>query len=411
MTRLLLAVVLAVATVATTAGQTPQLRGGTHTVSVYASVVDATGRLVTGLTKDDFIVLDDGKPQDVSVFTNDEQPITIVVMLDRSGSVTQQYTHVRDAAEQFIVNLTDADRARIGSFSSAVRIDPDVFTNDKNELVRILHDELLGPGPTPLWNATSSAMTALRGEDGRRVVLMFTDGYDNPMTTGMRVRLDEIRSRSRSEEVMLYGIGLAIDCAPAPRALPMLSSLVPSLVPSMGPLFQGRGGGGGGGGRGGGGGMGRGGGGRVGGPVGQGPRLPGGIGIPRLPFPIPQRPPVIPRGPGNGGGTVEPRGGDPWGRPVPLPGTTPKINTPCEVTEPDPGLRELAIDTGGGYFELHTADELRNTFARVSDELHRQYLLGFTPQTLDGRTHRLEVRLRDSSLTVRSRRSYVAASK
>jgi hypothetical protein len=71
----------------------------------------------------------------------------------------------------------------------------------------------------------------------------------------------------------------------------------------------------------------------------------------------------------------------------------------------------LAIDTGGGYFELHTADELRNSFARVADELHRQYLLGFAPQTLDGRTHRLEVKLRDSSLTVRSRRSYVAASK
>jgi hypothetical protein len=110
---------------------------------------------------------------------------------------------------------------------------------------------------------------------------------------------------SRAEEVMLYGIGLAIDCAPAPRALPILSSLRPSIGSSIGPFFQGRGGGGGvvvvdaavar---------MGRGAAG-VGGPVGQGPRLPGGIGIPRLPFPIPQRPPVIPRGPGNGGGTVE----------------------------------------------------------------------------------------------------------
>jgi Ca-activated chloride channel family protein len=383
---------LVVATVATLAGQAPQsqaptIRSGTHTVSVYASVVDSTGRLVTGLTKDDFIVLDDGKPQDLTIFTGDEQPITIVIMLDRSGSVVQQYTQVRDAAEKFVSHLGDADRARIGSFSTAVRIDPEVFTSDRNELIRILHDDLLGPGPTPLWNAAGSAMNALRNETGRRVVLMFTDGYDNPLSSGMRVTLNEVRSRSRNEEVMLYGIGLAIDCAP-------LASVESASASWGGPLFQGRGGGG----RGGGAGGGRGGGRGI--PIG----LPGGIGV-RLPIPIPQRPPVIPRGPGAGGG-IDPRGGDPWGRP--LPGATTKPETPCEVTQPDAGLREVALDSGGGYFELHAADELGDTFARVADELHRQYLLGFSPQVLDGRTHRLEVRMRDSTLTVRSRKSYVA---
>lgn len=390
MTRLILAAVLALATAATLTGQTPKLRGGTHTVSVYASVVDAAGHLVTGLTKDDFVVLDDGKPQELTVFTADEQPITIVVMLDRSGSVTQQYAQVRDAAQQFIQNLTEADRARVGSFSSSIRIDPVEFTNDKTELVRILNDDLLGPGPTPLWNATSAAMSALFGEQGRRVVLVFTDGYDNPMLKGVQVGLDEIRSRSRAEEIMVYGIGLAIDCAPAPRLM--------SWLPSVEPLFQRRGRGGG---------VGRIGGVGRGGTIGQGPRLPGGIGIPRLPFPIPQRPPVIPKGPGNGGGIAEPKGGS-WGKPAP---NSKPAAAPCEVTKPDPGLRDVAFESGGGYFELRATDQLGDTFARVADELHRQYLLGFTPQTLDGKSHRLEVRLRDSALTVRARRSYVAASK
>src|SRR4030095_15970572 len=136
-----------------------------------------------------------------------------------------------------------------------------------------------------------------RGEGGRRVVLVFTDGYDNPLTNGPKVGLGDIRSRSRAEEVMMYGIGLAIDCAPASRALP-----ASALWPSTGALFQGRGGGGrggggGGGGRVGGGGMGRGSG--RGGTV--GPRMPGGIGIPRLPFPLPQPPPIIPEGPGSAG--------------------------------------------------------------------------------------------------------------
>jgi len=277
-----------------------------------------------------------------------------------------------------------------------VRIDPDGFTNDKAELSRILHENLQGPGPTPLWNAAASAMTALRGETGRRVVLVFTDGYDNPVNNGLQVGLEEIRTRSRAEEVMLYGIGLAIDCAPASGKVPLLSSVAP--------LFQ-RGGRGGGGGRIGGAGMGGRGGGR-GGTIGQGPRLPGGVGIPRIPFPIPQRPPVIPKGPGNGGGTVEPKG-EPWWKP----GSNQKPDVPCEVTKPDPGLREVALDSGGGYFELRATDQLGTTFSRVADELHRQYLLGFTPQTLDGRTHRLEVRLKDPMLTVRSRRTYVAAAK
>lgn len=398
MTRLFLAVAFAAATAASViAGQTPALHGGVHTVSVYASVVDSTGRLVTGLAKDDFVVLDDGKPQDVTIFTGDTQPITIVIMLDRSGSVTQQYTHVRDAAEQFVQNLGEDDRARIGSFSSGVRIDPEVFTSDKNELIRILHEDLQGPGPTPLWNAAASAMTALQGEGGRRVVLVFTDGYDNPLNTRIHVSLDEIRNRSRAEDVMLYGIGLAIECGPTPKATPSTRS-VSSLLYGSGPLFQRRGGG-----AGGRGGIGRGGGRGI--PI---PRLPGGAGIPRLPMPIPQRPPVIPpRGPA-GGGIDPPHGGDPSGG-RPMPNT--KADSPCETTEPDPGLREVSIDSGGGYFELHATDELANTFSRVADELHRQYLLGFTPQTLDGKTHRLEVRLKDPSLTVRARKTYVASAK
>ena len=110
----------------------------------------------------------------------------------------------------------------------------------------------------------------------------------------------------------------------------------------------------------------------------------------------PRRPPII----------DAPRGGDPSGRwPLSAPAS------PCTATEPDPGLRDVALDSGGGYFELHTTEALGETFARVADELHRQYLLGFTPANLDGRTHTLEVRMRDPSLTVRARKTYVAVSK
>ena len=76
----------------------------------------------------------------------------------------------------------------------------------------------------------------------------------------------------------------------------------------------------------------------------------------------------------------------------------------CEGTKPDPALRELAFESGGGYFELRDAERLASTFARVADELHQQYLLGFTPAVLDGKPHLLEVRSKRGGTVVRARR-------
>ena len=76
--------------------------------------------------------------------------------------------------------------------------------------------------------------------------------------------------------------------------------------------------------------------------------------------------------------------------------------------KPDEGLAKIAGETGGGYFELSNTDDLAATFARVADELHRQYLLGFAPAKLDGKSHKLEVKLKHPGMTARARRSYVA---
>jgi Ca-activated chloride channel family protein len=76
--------------------------------------------------------------------------------------------------------------------------------------------------------------------------------------------------------------------------------------------------------------------------------------------------------------------------------------------KPDPGLARIAAETGGGYFELTTTDDLAATFERVADELHRQYALGFELPAADGKTHKLDVRVKRDGMTVRARRSYVA---
>jgi VWFA-related protein len=62
-------------------------------------------------------------------------------------------------------------------------------------------------------------------------------------------------------------------------------------------------------------------------------------------------------------------------------------------TFPDPGLGGVALDTGGGYIELRSRDNLSAVFGRVVDELHQQYLLGFAPPARDGKTHKIEVKI------------------
>ena len=78
-------------------------------------------------------------------------------------------------------------------------------------------------------------------------------------------------------------------------------------------------------------------------------------------------------------------------------------------TRPDRGLRRLAEETGGGYFELKKADDLGPTFSRVAQELHSQYTLGFSPTVLDNKEHKLVVRMKDSGMNARARRTYIAS--
>ena len=357
--------VLACCAVLTARGQQAQFRSGTHTVSVYATALDRSGRLVTDLTRDDFEVFDDGTPRELTVFSNGIQPITVVVMLDRSGSVEQHFTIVRQAAAQFIDHLVPADRARIGSFSDRVQIDPMTFTSDHDELRRVLQEDLQDAGATPLWNAVGSAMTALHAQPGRRVVLVFSDGKDAPGPTAMRLSFGDVRQRLEREEVMLYAIGLATECeGRRDAALDRWTSSARATA------FDQRGG-----------------------PV--RPPPPPRIPLPGPRFPGPIRPPV----------------------PIPIPGRWPQppppepawpFETGCRPSSPDPGLRTLSQVSGGGYFELRTTDDLGRTFARVAEELHRQYLLAFDVVQLDGQDHRLDVRVKRAGVTVRARTGYRA---
>jgi Ca-activated chloride channel homolog len=197
---------LAIANLAAQAPQEPQtpiFRSNARTeVPIYATVLDSSGRLVPDLERADFTVLDDGKPVELTQFSNATQPFTAVVMLDTSASMTANLELLNHAAEQFLLRLLRVDRAQVGAFNDKIQLSGR-FTSDRDELVAALDDLQIG-NPTRLNDAIATSLDALESVEGRRVVLVFTDGEDTASKLGFRPILE----RARNEEVMVYSIGL-----------------------------------------------------------------------------------------------------------------------------------------------------------------------------------------------------------
>ena len=271
--------------------QQPTFRSGTQFVPLFTTVIDAQGRLVPDLDRDQFTVLDNGKPQNITVFENETQPFTAVVMLDFSASMTANLDRLKQATEQFLIRMLPADKAQVGAFSDKIQFSG-TFTSDRDDLIGALRDLQFG-NPTRLYDAIYESIDLLADHDGRKVVVAFTDGDDTASRRGMGSTLDY----AREKEVMIYSIGLQSE------------------------FF-------------------------------------------------------------NGARVVR--------------------------SSPDRGLKKLSEETGGGYFELKMTDELGPTFTRVVQELHSLYTIGFNPQSLDGKVHKLEVRMKQAGMTARARKSYIA---
>src|SRR5437867_9472734 len=155
-TRVATASTLAVLSSAAAVAQQPQgpiFKAGTQVVSLFVTVADAQKRLVPDLTKDDFEVFDNEKPQVLTYFDNSIHPITVVVMLDTSGSMTLTIDLLKRAAEQFLIRLLPEDKGRVGAFNDKIQISAR-FTSDRDELVTSVRDVDYGNG-TRLWDAVA----------------------------------------------------------------------------------------------------------------------------------------------------------------------------------------------------------------------------------------------------------------
>ena len=278
---------LSAAALAAQQPQGPVFRAGTQVVSLFVTVADAQKRLVPDLNKEAFEVFDNDKPQALTYFDNSIHPITVIVMLDTSGSMTLTIDLLKRAAEQFLIRLLPDDKAKVGAFNDKVQISAR-FSNNRDQLISAVKDLDYGNG-TRLWDAVAMSLDELKGIDGRKVILVFTDGDD----TASKVGLGSMIDRARAEEVMVYAIGL-------------------------------------------------------------------------------------------------------------------ESQFMNQRTKPDGGLRKIADETGGGYFELKKTADLAPTFTKVASELHSQYVIGFSPTQLDNRVHKLMVKMKPAGLTARARKSYLA---
>jgi VWFA-related protein len=179
-------------------------RSSVQSVPIYATVLDANGRLVPDLTQADFEVLDNQKPAPLTNFVAEVQPISVVTALDLSGSMTGVIDVVKDAAESFMLRLLPHDRARIVSFDDVVRWSPE-FTNDRDKLALYIRKELQFGNGTRLWDAMYESIGELKNESLRRVVIVLSDGDDfgSRMAGG-----DEVLTAAQKNDIMIYTIGI-----------------------------------------------------------------------------------------------------------------------------------------------------------------------------------------------------------
>ncbi|RPI51689.1 MAG: VWA domain-containing protein [Acidobacteria bacterium] len=182
--------------------QQPTFRSGSRVVPSYVTVTDANNRLVTDLTREDFDILDNGRVQELTIFDNEVRPISVVVMLDTSISMTHRLNDLFGGAEQFLLRLLPHDKATVGAFNDKIEF-ASAFTSDRNSLVSALKHLDFG-NETHLYDAVHASLDELEKVDGRRVLLLFTDGAD----FGSRQGSGKALERARDNEVMIYGIGL-----------------------------------------------------------------------------------------------------------------------------------------------------------------------------------------------------------
>jgi len=315
-------------------------------VNVSATVTDANGRFVRSLTRDDFVVYEDGVPQPVSYFSNERVPVSLGIALDTSGSMAgEKIGSAQDALNRFLADLLGPDDEIFLYRFSDEAVLVQGWTTDRTRLTWQL-GRIVPRGETVLYDTVAESIPlAQSGHHRKKALVVISDGND----TGSRTTVRDVRQLILESEVLVYAVG--IDGISDTR-LSSQRTTRPRWPPVQLPF-----------------------------PWPGGRRVPG-LPNPRQPIPQPPRPPV-----GGGGGS--------W-------------NADERVNEP--ALRAMTDESGGRTEIIRSARDLDPATASIADELSRQYYLAYASTApKDGRWHDIRVEVRNRSYHVRARRGYVAS--
>ena len=181
-------------------GTIAQLRVQVRLVEVYATVFDGDGHYVDGLTRDNFSVLEDGKPQQIATFETNVQGLSCAVLLDTTGSMAAALPTVKNSIIKLIDALGPEDSIAIYTFDRRLVVRQD-FTRDKTAAKRAVL-RLRAEGETALFDAIAETAQEVAARSGKKALVVFTDGDDNASTLNANAAM----TRAKKLGVPLYSI-------------------------------------------------------------------------------------------------------------------------------------------------------------------------------------------------------------
>ena len=182
-----------------------RFKSGVELINVTASVIDRSGRFVSGLGQDDFVVYEDGKPVEITHFTSERTPVSLGIVLDTSGSMAgEKIESARSAIFNFLQALPDPNDE---FFMYRFTADPDLvhdWTDDRDAISRSLR-RINPAGGTAMYDAVAEAVPmAQGGQNRKKAVVIISDGND----TNSRLDVSDVRQLVRETEVLVYAVGI-----------------------------------------------------------------------------------------------------------------------------------------------------------------------------------------------------------
>jgi len=171
-------------------------------VILWVTVTDRSDKLVGDLSVERFKVFEDGAPPTIRDFLLEDRPITMALVLDSSGSMRDAMPDVHQAAASFVETLRPQDKALVIDFDDKVFLLQELTSDQALLKEAVKSTEALGS--TALYDALHAAFRKLRGIEGRKAIVLLSDGDD----TSSQFAYKRILEEAKGQNVLLYGIGL-----------------------------------------------------------------------------------------------------------------------------------------------------------------------------------------------------------